>query len=81
MIKKIKNKIDTYQITKNFFVDVEYYEGKAEFYLYHRKFGIKDKMFESEIDALTDVKAMIEEYVESCMFDYNDNFMYKDGIN
>lgn len=47
-IKKIERKTETYQVTKNFFVDVvETYANEEEwleFWIYHHRYGIKEMM-------------------------------------
>ncbi len=77
MIKKIKNRTETYQITKNFFVDVQYENDIAEFYLYHMDFGIKKLMFAIKVERDIDIIKIIEDHVELSIFDYKIDVMDK----
>lgn len=77
MIKKIKNRTETYQITKNFFVDVQYENDIAEFYLYHMDFGIKKLMFAIKVERDIDIIKIIEDHVELSIFDYKTDVMDK----
>ena len=74
-IKKIGKKIETYQVSKNFYVDVE---EKIEFgeewlglWLYHNQYGVKEYMMgikKSDIGP-GETWETIEEYIQQIIVD------------
>ena len=89
-IKKIEKKIETYQVSKNFYVDVEkkieFDEEWLGFWLYHKRYGKKDYVIgikKSDIGQ-GEKWETIEDFIQQIIFDeiriYYDDYILEDTI-
>lgn len=84
-IKKIENDITSYQISENFFVDMQTDETDEEFtsfYIYHRKIRTKAHVVDIKIKDYMNEFGLttLEEVIEHLICDYDMYYYYRDYI-
>lgn len=76
LFKKIEKKIDTYQIMKDYFVEVsEDNDGIVDFYLYHKNYGIKELMFGVHKKDISDIRQLILDNAEDYILNYIESYI------
>lgn len=81
--KKTEKTVETYHVSKNFFVDVEktvsFGNDMYEFYLYHKDCGIKDFMIGLYVEDVESIWLTVENYlleaVVNEIFRYYENYI------